>query len=299
MPYLDRDSDHRSGIERPTGDTGGALTLVALLVGEPGPLELYTLEKLGAVCSTLHVVRGERASDIAPAKRLRRLVRDHGISGVLSRLAGRLLIGNREARRQRALLDRLFDGEHLRAWWKRSGARPIAVPSLNHADARAAIAALSPDIIVRVSGGILKRGTFSLARLATLNIHHGRACAIRGMWSIPWGIIEGRREWIGATVHVIDDGIDTGQTLWCGAPQIAPGDTGDTLFFRAHLQAVSALIDLLHQYRRGETPLPWTSADASSEAVYRSAPGMGAWCRYLYLGRGKRAPVILEAAVRC
>jgi methionyl-tRNA formyltransferase len=136
--------------------------------------------------------------------------------------------------------------------------------------------------MVRVSGGVLKREIFSLARIVTLNIHHGLAPRIRGMWSIPWGIVEGRHDWIGATVHEIDEGIDTGRILWRGAPQLAPGDTGTTLLFRVHLEAVDALVTAIRHYATGATPPSWPLGN-NEQSVYRSASGIWAWMRYLYL----------------
>ena len=118
------------------------------------------------------------------------------------------------------------------------------------------------------------------------------------MWSIPWGIVEGRTDWIGATVHLIDDGIDTGCVLWRGSPQIAPGDTATTLFFRAHLEAVEALVRVIQIYARSAKPA--TCAKPEGEAsVYRSAPGLVAWVKFLYLLRGRRASAILAGALKC
>lgn len=280
----------------PQPDMKPLLNVILLIVGEPQAPELWTFKKLAELPCALHIVRAEKSTSVAASKRLKRLCREHGIWRVASRLLGTRIFGALEGSRQQRYLDQLFDGENLRRWWKNSGITIIDVPHLNHADARAAIAALRPDIIVRVSGGILRREIFSLAHLATLNIHHGQAPQIRGMWSIPWGIVEGRREWIGATVHIIDDGIDTGSVLWRGAPQLAPGDCADDLFFRVHLEAVDALIQVINDYARGNTPALWPCD--SLDSVYRTAPGLSAWLRYLYWGRGARSPVILERAVK-
>ena len=274
------------------------LKVVALLVGDPHAPELYMLKELKSVAGQLAVVRAESGSGVSARKRLRRLVRDHGIMRVASRIVGGKLIGNLQERRESEELERLLDGKHLSDWWKTCKVGPITVPHFNHEIARAVIARIEPDIIVRVSGGILKRETFGLARIAALNIHHGMAPRIRGMWSIPWGIVEGRSDWIGATVHEIDDGIDTGQVFWRGSPQIAPGDTGTKLFFRAHLEAVAALVRLIQLYERGQIPLPWPT-DVQETSVYRSAPGIAAWVRFLCLSGGKRSPAILRGALKC
>ena len=274
------------------------LKVVALLVGDPHAMELWTLKSLASVARKLDVVRAEHGSCVSARKRLRRLVREHGIVRVASRIVGGKLIGNLQERRELEELERLLDGGHLREWWNDCNINPITVPHLNHEIARSVIAGLQPDIIVRVSGGIIKREIFGLARIAALNIHHGMAPRIRGMWSIPWGIVEGRNDWIGATVHEIDDGIDTGQVFWRGSPQIAPGDTGTKLLFRAHLEAVAALAGIIQVYESGEMPAGWTNGEPEDSA-YRSAPGIRAWIRFLYLSRGKRCPSILEGALKC
>jgi methionyl-tRNA formyltransferase len=118
------------------------------------------------------------------------------------------------------------------------------------------------------------------------------------MWSIPWGIIEGRADWIGATVHLMDGGIDTGGVLWRGSPQLAPGDTSVDLLFRAHLQAAAALAVLLERYDRGEPPSPLRRSP-DERSTYRSAAGLGDWFRFLRLEKGRRARVLFERGLRC
>jgi len=275
------------------------LRVVALIVGNPQAMELWTLKNLAAVSGSLSVVRAEYGSGLSARKRLRGLVRQHGTIAVASRVLGNQVFARIHERRESRQLERLFDGPYLREWWSASGIRPVTVPHLNHKEAHAAIAALHPDILVRVSGGVLKRPTFAQARLAAINIHHGIAPRIRGMWSIPWGIVEGRPDWIGATVHQIDDGIDTGRVFWRGSPQIAPGDTATTLFFRAHLEAVEALTRVIRSYTRGETPEVWRSDDEGEPSVYRSAPGIGTWIRFFGLQEGRRCDAILERSFKC
>lgn len=226
------------------------------------------------------------------------MLADGGFGRTLSRFLGSKVVGVLEERRQNRQLDRLFDMEYLQCWWNGSGIVPVEVPHLNHVEALTKIAGWQPDVVVRVSGGILRPKVFSLARLGTLNIHHGRAPLIRGMWSIPWGIVEGHHEWIGATIHLIDQGIDTGPILWRGAPQLAPGDTGVQLFFRTHLEAVEALVGLARQYAEGLAFDKWPVGREES-SVYRSAPGLGAWLKYLLLGRGLWAPKIIERGIKC
>ena len=273
------------------------IRIAALIVGEPRATELWTLRRLASIPGSLIVVQAESGSGLSGRQRLRRLMRQHGFWATASRvLAGRSL-GAAHQRRMLRELASLFDEEQLQEWWRRSGIPVMPVPFLNHPATCEALTAVKAEIVVRVSGGVLKQGTYGCARIAALNIHHGMAPFIRGMWSIPWGVLEGHADWVGATVHQIDDGIDTGPVFWRGSPQLAPGDTATTVFFRVHLEAVEALIAAIGAFARGERPDPVMTAP-DQPSVYRSAPGLGAWMRFLWLGGGRRAPLLLERALK-
>ena len=260
-------------------DRARKLKVTALLSGEPAPHDLWTLRQMASVDCELTALEAPR------------LLVEH------PRKLG-AAVGMRLAARDQALLKQLFDFEDLSSWWSSSGIGPVKVRALNDDDSHAALTALSPDVIVRVSGGMPDPRIYSIAALAALNIHHGQAPLIRGMWSIPWGIIEGRRDWIGATVHFIDNRTGTGPILWRGGPQLAPGDTNIDLFFRAHLEASDALGRILRVYADGGIPRPWIPA-AGEITTHKPAPGLLGWLRLLCLDRGRRAHLLLERGIEC
>jgi len=84
---------------------------------------------------------------------------------------------------------------------------------VNGSNTVSAINKINPDIIIQNGAGILKKNVFSLAKIFTINLHHGIAPLIRGMFSIYWALWERKKTWVGSTVHVIDKGIDTGKVL--------------------------------------------------------------------------------------
>jgi len=211
---------------------------------------------------------------------------------------GRSFVGGREDKRASRILDQLFEADFLREWWRQSGVCAFEVPHLNHPQCQKVLESIVPDIILLVSGGVLKSHIFNQAKLAALHIHHGQAPLIRGVSSIVWGIIEDKRDWIGETIHLVDEGSDTGAILWRGAPQLSPGDTAATLCFRAHVEAVAALLRLLERYARGEEPARWPTP-AAEASTYRSTPGLGAWLKFLLLGRGRRARFLIDRALQC
>jgi hypothetical protein len=273
------------------------LTVAALMSGEPGPLELWTLRTMASVSRELRVVQAVQDPALTPLRLARKLIERHGLMGGLSRSIGEAVAARLDAE-DRELLEELFDFDDLRDWRDRSGIIPVRVRALDHAESREALSAISPDVIVQVSGGRLEPGILSLARLAALNIHHGHAPHAPGPWSIPWGIVEGRRDWIAAAVHV-DDGVDSGPVLWRGGPQLAPGDTHVDLLFRAHLEAAKALARILDSYASGDVPPPCAPAGGEAAPRRAEAPGLRVRLRLLRLDRGRRARVLIERGIEC
>jgi folate-dependent phosphoribosylglycinamide formyltransferase PurN len=84
---------------------------------------------------------------------------------------------------------------------------------INGREAEAKLNEISPDLIIHISSNILKSTIFTIPKIGTLNLHHGVLPYIRGLDSIYWGIFYGKYKWVGATVHFINDGIDTGEII--------------------------------------------------------------------------------------
>jgi hypothetical protein len=83
-----------------------------------------------------------------------------------------------------------------------------------------------------------------------------------------WALWESKREWIGATVHYIDEGIDTGPVLaYVPIETRYPGERFPSLYVRATKLGVERLIDALYRLAQGER---WTIYPPQGEHVYRS-----------------------------
>jgi hypothetical protein len=168
------------------------------------------------------------------------------------------------------------------------------VATVNGADAVTAIRSLNPDILIQAGAGILRPQIFGLSRIASLNLHHGIAPLIRGMNSIYWGLWENRPEWIGSTVHEIDQGIDTGKVLAYAPVQQRQTDEGfPSLFVRATEQGVDRLLEVLSRLESGERwrtpPLPGPSAFRSTISGWKLA-ALALRLRYRRSLCGREAP---------
>jgi hypothetical protein len=88
------------------------------------------------------------------------------------------------------------------------------VPSLNHASCHEAVARLAPSAIFTISCRILSAKTLAAMPCPVINFHAGINPGYRGQMGGYWALVEGDAAHFGGTVHLVDAGIDTGDTLY-------------------------------------------------------------------------------------
>jgi len=128
------------------------------------------------------------------------------------------------------------------------------VAKVNDQQSQEQIRRSAPDIIVQAGAGILKQEIFSLAKIATLNVHHGFAPEVRGMRSTFWCLYYGLVDIIGVTCHRIDAGLDTGEVMLQERYAYVPGDDYVTIqhrLCRTGAQLLIRSIDLLSTTHAG------------------------------------------------
>ncbi len=82
---------------------------------------------------------------------------------------------------------------------------------LNSSECVAKIKLLEPDYAINAWGTIFRKPLLDVLKGRLLNAHMGELPSVRGMNAAEWSILLGQR--IGNTVHIIDEGIDTGPVL--------------------------------------------------------------------------------------
>lgn len=87
------------------------------------------------------------------------------------------------------------------------------VPSLNSPECIAAIAAAAPGVVVLASCRLMRASTLSAIACPVLNYHPGITPQYRGMWGGYWARAFGDTGNYGATVHLVDPGVDTGAVI--------------------------------------------------------------------------------------
>jgi len=100
----------------------------------------------------------------------------------------------------------------------------IRVASLNSPRVMEILQKENPTCVIVAGTRIISEKILNCITGKFINIHTGIAHRYRGVHGAYWALIEGRPQWAGVTVHLVDSGIDTGQILAQGAITITPED---------------------------------------------------------------------------
>ena len=115
----------------------------------------------------------------------------------------------------------------------------------------AALAALNPDIGVSVLlGYILRRELLDCFPSGCINLHTSFLPWNRGAHPNVWSIVD--RTPAGATLHFIDDGIDTGEIIAQSEVPVLAGDTAETLHARIQIAEHLLYPEVIRRFSVGE-----------------------------------------------
>lgn len=85
------------------------------------------------------------------------------------------------------------------------------VKGTNSAEALGTLKEFRPDLGILTGMGIIREPLLSIPRLGFLNAHNGLLPYYRGMDAVGWAVLNG--DPLGCSVHLIDNGVDTGEIL--------------------------------------------------------------------------------------
>lgn len=94
-----------------------------------------------------------------------------------------------------------------------AGSAPARTPSVNSRDCIGKVRALAPQVIVINGTRIVKGSTLKAFGVPVLNVHVGITPKYRGVHGGYWALYNNDPENCGVTVHLVDEGIDTGAIL--------------------------------------------------------------------------------------
>lgn len=102
--------------------------------------------------------------------------------------------------------------------------RPVAAGMCNDAAEVKLMEAARPDVVFVFGTGILREPLLSAFEGRIINIHLGLSPYYRGAGTNFWPLVNREPEYVGATIHYLDAGIDTGPILAHARPRVERGD---------------------------------------------------------------------------
>ena len=100
----------------------------------------------------------------------------------------------------------------------------VGIGSANSRELTDALAKLQPEVVLLAGCRMLSKSTLDSIRCPVLNYHAGINPKYRGMNGAYWALATGDADNFGATVHLVDAGVDTGGVLHQIRGKPEPGD---------------------------------------------------------------------------
>ena len=150
------------------------------------------------------------------------------------------------------------------------------VGSMSSAEAHALLRDLAPRVVLVFGTRILTRDTLAAVDARFINLHAGITPLYRGVHGGYWALHDGHPEHFGATVHLVDAGIDTGAIL--GQVYVTPTRRDDFATYPLLQTAVAlpVLVDVIGQALAGVPAAPPRPAGPSR---LRSHPTLSSYLR--------------------
>lgn len=126
------------------------------------------------------------------------------------------------------------------------------VHNVNDAACHDLLAGLKPDIVVVNGTRILSKKTLAKINAPVINTHQGITPGYRGAHGAYWAMAQNDKAHCGVTVHMVDEGIDTGNII---AQAIIAPDAEDSYVTYPYLQTAAALellVDAIQKIKNGK-----------------------------------------------
>lgn len=147
---------------------------------------------------------------------------------------------------------------------------PLLQPAkLKHPESVAWVRELEPDLLVLAF--VTQFAPLEMINSAThggINYHPSLLPKYRGGSAINWAVISGERE-TGVTIHMIDEGVDTGPVILQEKVDIGPEDTVKSLYFeKLYPLGIKLIARAVALIREGKVrPIPQDESKASFQPV--------------------------------
>jgi methionyl-tRNA formyltransferase len=128
----------------------------------------------------------------------------------------------------------------------------MRVKSVNSEETIDLLKKLNPDLVIVNGTRIISGKVLSAIEAPFVNTHMGITPRYRGVHGGYWALAKGDSENCGITVHLVDQGIDTGGVLYQGRIQIEPQDNFNTYPIHKIAKAIPLMKAVLRDVRENK-----------------------------------------------
>lgn len=203
--------------------------------------------------------------------RMRAILRRRGLGAVL-RHAGRRARASGPSPLDDHIAAAGLADRSLRAWARRCNVRCASVGDINAPAALRLVESLKPAVTAYTGGGILGRPFLEAAGRRVLNAHSGPLPSVRGMNACEWSLLLG--EPLSATIHLVDEGIDTGPVVERIGVAAQIGDTLEMLRERCVVAGIEAMVKHVQRAVRDELHMEAAESGVRSRQCFVMAPAI-------------------------
>jgi methionyl-tRNA formyltransferase len=128
---------------------------------------------------------------------------------------------------------------------ERTGTRYLNVKcgEINSEDFSSFLKRLGPDIVAVLGSSVISPRVISIPAVGMVNLHSGLSPYYRGTWSYGWPIVNNEPQYIGATAHHVDMGVDTGDIIYQTRPVLDGSDDLNAIFLKVIAEGIELAAD--------------------------------------------------------
>ena len=154
------------------------------------------------------------------------------------------------------------------------------IESVNSESFRKNLIDLGPDIIIVNGTRIIGKKTLGATKATIINTHQGITPAYRGAHGAYWALYQNDTKNCGVTVHLVDEGIDTGNIIAQAQIELSKSDSFVTYPYLQTAAALPCLTKAIQDTAAGQ--LETKSVSGPSAIWYH--PGLTQYLRGLWRG---------------
>jgi folate-dependent phosphoribosylglycinamide formyltransferase PurN len=157
----------------------------------------------------------------------------------------------------------------IKRWAAVNETKYCFVKSINSQNAVEYLNELSPQWLIYSGGGIIRNQVIKAMDGRILNAHQGPLPEIRGMNAAEWSILLDEKQ--ETTIHLIDQGIDTGKIITSLPYTIDENDTLKSIRDKAKIKGIKGLVEVASKKDLGGYSLKENSSDYRQCYILSSA----------------------------